>query len=81
MVSALMADKAPGFMDLRDVVERGQFEAFYHSNGLHSIEDRISHLKKSMKIRATYCDEEETPKEVLDGLEETALLGYWKAYS
>jgi len=39
----------------------------------------LDYLKKAMKIRAMLCDEDETPEEVLSGLEESALLGYWKA--
>jgi hypothetical protein len=68
-----------GCMKLHDIVEQGQFEEYYHSNGLRTVEDKISYLTRAMKIRATRGDDDETPAEALECLEELALLGYWKA--
>jgi len=64
---------------LEDVVEQNQFEEYYSSNGLNTTDERIDRLIKTMKIRAMHCDEQETPEEMLAGLEETALFGCWKA--
>jgi len=66
-------------MTLHDAGAPEQFEEYYKSNNLQTIEEKIDYLKKAMKIRAMLCDEDETPEEVLSGLEESALLGYWKA--
>ena len=66
-------------MTLYDVISSEQFEDYYKTNNLQTIDDKISNLTETMKIRAMLCDEEETPEEVLAGLEESALLGYWKA--
>ena len=66
-------------MTLHEVRSQEQFEDYYQSNNLQAVEDKINYLKNTMKIRAMLCDEDETPEEVLAGLEESALLGYWKA--
>ena len=66
-------------MTLHEVSAPEQFEEYYKSNNLQTIPDKIDYLKKAMKIRAMLCDEDETPEEVLSGLEESALIGYWKA--
>jgi len=66
-------------MTLHEVTAQRQFEEYYKSNNLQTTDAKISYLKKAMKIRAMLCDEDETPEEVLSGLEESALLGYWKA--
>jgi hypothetical protein len=66
-------------MKLHDVVEQGQFNDYYRSNGLQTIEEKISYLTKAMKIRATRSEDNETPEEALEGLEELALLGFWRA--
>jgi hypothetical protein len=68
-----------GFMTLHEVNAPEQFEDYYNSNNLMTVSDKIDYLKKAMKIRAMLCDEDETQEEVLIGLEESALLGYWKA--
>lgn len=67
-------------MTLHDVSTLEQFGEYYKSNNLVTIADKINYLKKAMKIRAMLCDDNETPEEVLSGLEESALLGYWKTY-
>jgi hypothetical protein len=66
-------------MSLRDVTAQEQFSELYRSNGLESVEDKIRYLTSAMKIRATRMEGKETPEEELDGLEELALLGYWRA--
>ena len=66
-------------MTLHEVSSPEQFEEYYKSNSLQTIEDKISYLRKVMKIRAILRDEDETPEEILVGLEESALLGFWKA--
>jgi len=66
-------------MRLHDVSSQNQFAEYYQSNNLQTIEQRIDYLKKEMKVRAMLSDEDETPDEILSGLEESALLGYWKA--
>jgi len=66
-------------MTLFEVSEQGQFDEFYKSNNVLTVDDKIDYLKRAMKVRAMLLDEDETPEEVLAGLEESALLGYWKA--
>ena len=66
-------------MTLHEVNTPERFTEFYKSNNVSTIEEKINYLKKAMKVRAMLCDEEETPEEILAGLEESALLGYWKA--
>jgi hypothetical protein len=66
-------------MTLHEVGEPKQFEEYYKSNNLQTINDKITYLKKAMKVRAMLCDDVETPEDVLAGLEESALLGFWKA--
>jgi hypothetical protein len=66
-------------MRLHEVSAPEQFEEYYRSNNLQTTDAKISYLKNAMKIRAMLCDEAETPEEVLAGLEESALHGFWKA--
>ena len=66
-------------MMLHDVSSQEQFEEYYQSNNVQTVEDKINYLKNAMKVKAMLCDENETSEEVLAGLEESALLGYWKA--
>jgi hypothetical protein len=65
-------------MTLHEVNTQDQFSDYYKSNNLQTVPDRIDYLKKAMKVRAMYCGEYETPEEILTGLEESALQGYWK---
>jgi hypothetical protein len=67
------------FMELQDVNSEEQFEVYYKSHALLTTDDKISSLKKAMKVRAILCEGNETPEETLRGLEESALLGLWKA--
>jgi hypothetical protein len=66
-------------MTLHEISGQEQFEEYYKSNNLQTIDEKINYLTRAMKVRAMLCDEFETPEEVLAGLEESALLGYWKA--
>ena len=66
-------------MTLHEVSAQEQFDQFYKSNNVSTVSEKISYLKKAMKIRAMLWDEDETSEEILAGLEESALLGYWKA--
>ncbi|MDR1148825.1 MAG: hypothetical protein LBK66_09360 [Spirochaetaceae bacterium] len=66
-------------MTLHEVSLQEQFKEYYQSNNLQTVEDKINYLKNAMKIRAVLHDEDETSDELLCGLEESALLGYWKA--
>jgi hypothetical protein len=68
-------------MTLHEVVSQDQFLEYYRSNNLQNVEDKIDYLNRAMKIRATRGDGKATPEETLSGLEELALLGYWKALS
>jgi len=81
MAETLVADKGHVVTNLFDVEEHSQFEALYRANGLHSVKDKIDYLKKSMKIKASISDEDETPEEELAGLEEAVLNGFWKGYN
>jgi len=66
-------------MRLHEVKFPNQFDEYYKSNNLQTVPERINYLKNEMKVRAMLSDEDETPEEILSGLEESALLGYWKA--
>lgn len=66
-------------MILHDVTKWEQFDEFYKSNNINTVDEKINYLIRAMKIRAMLSEESETPEEVLAGLEESALLGYWKA--
>jgi hypothetical protein len=66
-------------MTLHEVSSQKQFDDYYKSNNLLSVSEKIDYLKNAMKIRAMLFDKSETEEEILMGLEETALLGYWKA--
>jgi len=66
-------------MDLQDVEERGQLSDYYAQNGLRTLEEKIRNLTEVMKVKATLWDEEPSTGEVLAGLEESVLLGNWRA--
>jgi hypothetical protein len=65
-------------MTLHDIERHEQFKEYYAANNLNDIDEKIDNLTRTMKIRATRCDETEGPEEILAGLEETALFGNWK---
>lgn len=64
---------------LHDVERHEQFADYYAANNLQTIDAKIDNLTRTMKVRATRCDDIETKDEELAGLEELALLGYWRA--
>jgi hypothetical protein len=66
-------------MRLQDVTAKEQFDEYYKVNKLHTVNDKINYLISAMKIRAIQSEGEESPDVVLAGLEESALLGFWKA--
>ncbi len=66
-------------MTLQEVTNQEQFEAYYKSNMLQTVEDKINNLKKEMKIKAVIIEGNETLEETLMGLEESVLLRLWKA--
>jgi hypothetical protein len=64
---------------LCDVVERPeQLDRYYAYRGVNSDADKIKCLTEDMGILSTRCEEEETESEVLEGLQELAVLGYWR---
>jgi len=64
---------------LCDVVEHPeQLDRYYTSKGISSNADKIKCLTEDMGILSTRCEEEETEAEVLEGLQELAVLGYWR---
>jgi len=65
-------------MTLHDVSSQEHFEEYYKFNNLQTTDEKINYLKRAMKIRAMISEEDETPQEILSGLEESALFGYWK---
>jgi hypothetical protein len=66
-------------MRLQDVTAKEQFDEYYKANKLYTVSDKINYLISAMKIRAIQSEGEESPDVVLAGLEESALLGFWKA--
>jgi hypothetical protein len=66
-------------MTLQDVESRDQFKAYYAEKNLQTTEAKIDNLTKTMKVRATRHEEPVTKEEILAGLEESAMLGNWKA--
>jgi hypothetical protein len=66
-------------MDLQDVVAQEQFADYYEQNNLRTPEEKIGKLREVMKIIGIRCERGRKPEEVLAILEESALLGYWRA--
>jgi len=66
-------------MRLQEVEQQEQFARYYSENNLQNIEAKIDNLTKTMKVRAMRWEEEPAKEEVLAGLEESVLLGNWKA--
>jgi len=66
-------------MNLQDVETRDQLDAYYAQNNLYTPEERIRNLTETMKVKATRWDEEPTEEEILAGLQESVLLGNWRA--
>lgn len=66
-------------MRLYDVENPEQLTQYYLQENLQTIEDKIDHLKRAMKVRAMRGGGNGTPDAILTILEESCLLGYWKA--
>ena len=66
-------------LQLKDVETQEQFAEYYRQNNLKTPEEKIAKLRKDMKIIAIRSEYGEKPDELLDSLEESALLGYWRA--
>jgi len=66
-------------MTLYEVTTKKELREHYKTNNLSTIEAKIKYLIKTMKIRAMLGDNNKTPEQILAGLEESALMGYWKA--
>lgn len=67
-------------MALQDVTRREQFEEFYISNGLNTVEERVDKLRSDMKIEAICGEREKSLDEIREMLENVTLLGYWRAF-
>ncbi|GBU21231.1 hypothetical protein R80B4_01120 [Fibrobacteres bacterium R8-0-B4] len=64
---------------LCDVVEQpDRLAEYYASKGIHSDADKIKCLTEDMGILSTRREADETESEVLEGLQELAVLGYWR---
>lgn len=64
---------------LCDVVEKpDRLKEYYTSKGISSDAEKIKCLTEDMGILSTRCEGEETQAEVLEGLQELAVLGYWR---
>jgi len=66
-------------MRLYDVESPEQLTQYYAQENLLTIAEKIDHLKRAMKVRAMRGSGNGTPDDVLTILEESCLLGYWKA--
>lgn len=60
-------------MNLQDVRTKAQFDAFYETNGLHDVDEKIRFLTKEMGILFSRSDDEFTPDEELLTLQQYAL--------
>jgi hypothetical protein len=65
-------------IDLLEVKSREDFENYYHSNGLNTVDEKIDHLIKATGVRAIRGGSSEKPEVTLTLLEESTLYGYWK---
>ena len=63
-------------MNLQDVREKAQFDAFYQDKGLNSVDDKIHFLTKEMGILFSRSDDEFTPEEELLTLQQYALYSW-----
>ena len=68
-----------GAVTLQEVKTKTELKEYYKFNNLLTVDAKINQLIKTMKIRAMLGENEKTPEEILAGLEESTLLGYWKA--
>jgi hypothetical protein len=68
-------------MELRDITDLAQLEEYYKQKGLVTAEAKIAHLKDAMHVQAVRCEFGSTADDLLIGLEDSFLMGNWKAYS
>jgi len=67
-------------MELCDLTEQDQFSEYYRERNLTTFEEKIDNLKETMKIIGIrYEKDKRKPEDILALLEESALLGYWRA--
>lgn len=64
--------------DLLEVKKREDFEGYYRSNGLNTIDQKIDHLIDAIGVRAIRGGGSEKRDVTLALLEESTLDGYWK---
>lgn len=67
-------------MELRDVTDREQLEAYYRERGLSTPDAKVNDLMETMKVKAVQCEHGSATESVLAGLEGCALVGSWKGY-
>ena len=66
-------------LQLKDVETQEQFAEYYRQNNLLTFEEKIAKLREDMEIIAIRSETGKNPEELLALLEESALLGYWRA--
>lgn len=67
-------------MELCDLTDLKQFGEYYMERNLNTLEEKIDNLRDTMKIIGIrYEKGNRKPEELLALLEESALLGYWRA--
>jgi len=67
-------------MNLREMESLDQFQAYYAEKGLTTDEAKIEHLREEMDIAAVRCGSGSTPRNVLNVLEDCALVGSWRGH-
>jgi len=66
-------------LQLKDVETQEQFAEYYRQNNLLTFEEKIAKLREDMEIIAIRGETGKNPEKLLALLEESALLGYWRA--
>jgi hypothetical protein len=65
-------------MDLLTVKTREEFDGYYRSNGLNTVDQKINHLMDATGVKAIRGGGSENQDVTLALLEESTLHGYWK---
>lgn len=65
-------------MTLNEVKTFSDFSTVYEAYNLHGVGEKISFLRKALKIRASRSDIEDTPEGELRELEELVLTHLWE---
>jgi hypothetical protein len=65
-------------MELHNVTDLAQIEAYYREKGLDTIDKKIDDLRKKMGIKAVWCEYGTTKGAVLPSLESNVPVGTWK---